>query len=111
MDIFQAVADPVRRCIVEQLAREGAASAGRLAEVAYADFGISQPATSRHLRVLRESGVVACTAAAQRRLYRLQPEAVAELADWASRQVAFWNDKLDALEGHLLARSDEEAPS
>lgn len=97
MDVFQAVADPVRRSLVERLAAVGEASAGELASLAREGFGISQPATSKHLRVLREAGVVTSTVAAQRRVYRLEPRALAVLADWATRQQRYWNAKLDAL--------------
>lgn len=108
MDVFQAVADPVRRSIVERLAATGEASAGQLAELGLSQFGISQPATSKHLRVLREAGVVTSTVAAQRRVYRLDPRPLADLADWATRQGRYWNDKLDALERHLLGADQKE---
>lgn len=111
MDVFQAVADPVRRDLVEQLADAGEASAGQLAAAARARFGISQPATSKHLKVLRDAGVVHRTVAAQRRLYRLEPAALQELAAWAERQTRFWEARLAALEGHLLDHPDEEHPS
>ena len=58
MDVFQAVADPVRRSIVERLADAGEASAGQLAEAVRVQFGISQPTTSKHLKVLSEAGLV-----------------------------------------------------
>ena len=107
MDVFQAVADPIRRSIVERLAGAGEASAGQLAELARAKFGISQPATSRHLRVLREVGLVSSSVAAQRRVYRLNPRPLVDIADWATRQDRFWNDKIDALERHLLDHDKE----
>jgi DNA-binding transcriptional ArsR family regulator len=66
--------------------RTGEASAGQLAELVRAEFGISQPATSRHLRVLREVGLVSRTVAAQQRVYRLDPHRLADIADWATRQ-------------------------
>lgn len=108
VDAFEAVADPVRRSIVERLAGAGEASAGQLADLARAEFGISQPATSRHLRVLREAGLVSRTVAAQRRVYRLNPRPLADIADWATRQHHFWNDKLDDLEQHLLEHGQED---
>lgn len=107
MDVFQAVADPIRRSIVERLAGAGEASAGQLAELARTQFGISQPATSRHLRVLREAGLVSSTVAAQRRVYRLNPRPLADIAEWAARQQRFWNHKIDALEQHLLDHGKE----
>ncbi|SFB55666.1 transcriptional regulator, ArsR family [Amycolatopsis marina] len=102
MDTFQAVADPVRRSIIERLA-SGEASAGELAEHTSGEFGISQPATSKHLRALREAGLVSSTIAAQRRIYRLDPRPLADIADWAHRQHRFWSDRLDTLENQLLA--------
>lgn len=97
MDVFQAVADPVRRRLVEVLA-EGERAAGDLAERARADFGVSQPATSKHLRVLREAGLVENRVDGSRRIYRLRPSGITEIADWAERQATFWTDRLDALE-------------
>ncbi len=108
MDVFQAVADPVRRSIVERLAAAGEASAGQLAEAARMQFGISQPTTSKHLKVLREAGVVTSTVAAQRRVYRLDPRPLDDLAHWAARQSRYWNSKLDAFEQHLLDHPKEE---
>lgn len=101
MDTFRAVADPVRRRLVEHLARQGATSAGELAAITREGFGISQPATSKHLRALLDAGVVTRTVAAQRRVYRLEPAALDELAAWATRQTRFWATRLDALEDHL----------
>lgn len=101
MDTFQALADPVRRTLVEQLAQVGESPAGVLADLARERFGISQPTTSKHLKVLREAGVVTTSTDAQRRIYRLDPRPLAEMASWASRQATFWNDRLDALEVHL----------
>lgn len=110
VDVFQAVADPVRRSIVERLADAGEASAGQLAELARAQFGISQPTTSKHLKVLREAGLVTSTVAAQRRVYRLDPRPLSDLAEWATRQSRYWNLKLDALEQHLLDQPTKERP-
>ncbi len=110
MDVLQAVADPVRRSIVERLADAGEATAGELAAATHARFGISQPTTSKHLKVLRDAGVVTSTVEAQRRVYRLDPDPLVDLADWASRQARYWNAKLDALEQHLLDHPKEEHP-
>jgi DNA-binding transcriptional ArsR family regulator len=107
MDTFQAVADPVRRWIVERLAADGEATAGDLAELTRTEFGISQPATSKHLKVLREAGLVTSTVSAQRRIYRLDPRPLADIADWATRQHRFWNTKLDALTEHLLTLKEK----
>lgn len=96
MDVFAALADPTRRTIVEMLTH-GELEAGAIAE----RFDISRPAVSRHLRVLRESDLVCARKDGTRRLYRLEGHALAEVASWAERQRAFWNDRLDALEVHL----------
>lgn len=96
MDIFAALADPTRRRIVELVAAREL-SAGEIA----GEFEFSRPAVSRHLRVLRESGVLASREAAQRRLYRLDPAALAELDAWIDRTRGFWSTRLDALNNHL----------
>lgn len=99
MDIFMALADPTRRQVLERLlAREHAAG-----ELVDAFPGMSQPAISRHLRVLREAGFVQMRVDAQRRLYSLRPDAFAELTTWLTRYQQFWPKALDALEKHLDA--------
>lgn len=108
MDVFQALADPVRRRIVEWLAETGEAPAGRLAQWSREHFGITQPTTSKHLKALREAGLVSSTVAAQQRLYRLETARLAELAEWATRQTRYWNAKLDVLERHLIDRTKEK---
>ena len=100
MDVFQAVADPVRRRLVESLAA-GERSAGELAAVARAEFGVGQSGTSKHLRALRESALVVSRVDGARRVYRLQPRRVDEIARWAQRQTGFWAGRLDALEAQL----------
>lgn len=108
---MDALGDPVRRRIVEELAA-GDRPAGELARVVGDEFGISQPAVSRHLRVLREAGVVMSEVDAQRRRYSLRPEAVTDLTAWTDRLSAFWNQRLDALEtevarGHRTTRRED----
>ncbi len=93
MDAFVALADPTRRSIVELLSK-GEQEAGSIAD----RFPISRPAVSRHLRVLRESGLVRARKAGTKRVYRLRPQALTDVAAWAEQQRAFWNDHLDALE-------------
>jgi len=96
MDALAALADPTRRRIVELLAeREHDVAALN------AHFPISQPAVSRHLRVLREHGLVRSRAEAQRRVYSLDPTPLAELDDWLRRYRSFWGQRLDALETEL----------
>ena len=96
MKALVALADPTRRRIVELLA-DGERSAGELAS----EFDISRPAVSRHLRVLREQGLVHTRGQAQRRLYSLDAGPLAELDDWLGRYRTFWSQRLDALETEL----------
>lgn len=70
--------------------------------------GLSQPAVSRHLRLLREAGLVESTVDAQRRLYRLRPEAFRELDAWLEPYRLLWSGRLDALEAHLRALEEGE---
>ncbi|GAB3567746.1 ArsR/SmtB family transcription factor [Spelaeicoccus albus] len=100
MDALEAIGDPVRRRIVELLT-DGERTAGDLARAVGDEYGISQPATSRHLRILRESGVVASAVNGQQRQYSLQREPLDEIADWLSDVRAFWNQRLDALDTEL----------
>ncbi len=105
MHALEALADPTRRRIVELLA-ERERSAGELAS----HFPVSRPAVSRHLRVLRETGLVRSRGEAQRRLYSLDPAPLAELDDWLGRYRAFWTQRLDALETQLRRARKEESP-
>jgi DNA-binding transcriptional ArsR family regulator len=102
MSAFAALADPTRRTIVELLS-EGERSAGELA----AEFETSRPAVSRHLRVLREHGLVSAREHGRRRLYALEPAPLAELDDWLSHYRAFWTNRLDALDVELERRRKE----
>jgi DNA-binding transcriptional ArsR family regulator len=101
MDGLEAVGDPVRRRFVELLAR-GERTAGELAAHAADEFGITQPAASRHLRVLRETGVVASRVDGQRRVYALDPAGLQEAAAWFEGLSAFWEQRLDALGTELV---------
>ena len=94
--VFDALADPTRRRLLELLA-ERERSAGDLA----GEFTISRPAVSRHLRVLRDAGLVRSREDAQRRIYALRPQPLAELDDWLGRYRRFWSGALDRLERHL----------
>src|SRR5215472_5771060 len=91
-----ALVDPTRRTIVELLA-DGELDAGQIAT----HFSISRPAVSRHLRVLRELGLVHVRAEAQRRVYSLEPAPLAELDAWLGRYRGFWENRLDALDTEL----------
>jgi len=94
-DVVAAIADPVRRQILEVL-RAGPLPARRIAE----RFPISRPAVSRHLRVLRESGLVRDTLVGRRRLYELDPSRLAGLIEWLDQftAAAGWERRFDALE-------------
>jgi DNA-binding transcriptional ArsR family regulator len=96
MEAFAALADPTRRRIVELLA-ERDRDAGELA----ASFPVSRPAVSRHLRVLKESGLVTVKPRAQRRVFSLNPRPLDDLASWLDRYRSFWSQRLDALETEL----------
>jgi DNA-binding transcriptional ArsR family regulator len=98
MDAFVAIAEPSRRTILELLA-SGERSAGDLVA---ALPQLTQPAVSRHLRVLRESGLVAVRADAQRRIYGLEPAGLALVEAWLLRYRTFWTDHLASLEAHLV---------
>ena len=93
---LRALADPSRRSIVARLAR-GPVTAGELAAM----FPIARPGVSRHLRVLREAGLVEVRAEAQRRVYSLRPDPLAEIDAWLARYRRFWSGRLDALERQI----------
>jgi DNA-binding transcriptional ArsR family regulator len=92
----EALAQPTRREILDLL-REGERPVGDLVEL----LDVSQPAVSKHLRVLREAGFVESTVDAQRRLYRLNPDPLREVNDWLAQFRRFWSGHVDALERHL----------
>jgi DNA-binding transcriptional ArsR family regulator len=106
MHALDVLGDPVRRRIVELLV-DGERRAGDLAETVHAEFGISQPAVSQHLRVLREAGFASSRADGARRLYALEPDALAEADRWFEQFRRFWQPRLDAL-GTELARGRRE---
>jgi DNA-binding transcriptional ArsR family regulator len=93
---FAVVAEPTRRRILDLL-RQRARSVGELVD----QLGLSQPGVSKHLRVLREAGLVAVRRDAQRRWYELRPEPLEEIDDWLEPYRLLWTDRLDALERHL----------
>jgi len=99
MSAFDVVADPARREILDVLLG-GQRAVGELVS----QTGLSQPNTSRHLRILREAGLVESRAAGQRRMYGLRGEGFAELAGWLTPYVLLRRGGLDALERHLERR-------
>lgn len=100
MNAFDLLGDPVRRRIVELLA-EGECASGEITEVIRGEFGISQPAVSNQLRVLREGGFATVRPAGARRMYALRAEALDDAAAWVERQRARWTQRLDALDTEL----------
>ncbi len=93
---FEIVAEPNRRAILSLLV-SSQQSVGEIER----QLGMSQPAVSKHLRVLREAGFVESTVDAQRRLYRLKPEPLREMDAWLAQFRRFWSAHVDALERHL----------
>ncbi|MGO8876725.1 MAG: ArsR/SmtB family transcription factor [Acidimicrobiales bacterium] len=93
---FAVLAEPSRRRILDLL-RVRERSVGELVE----DLRLSQPGVSKHLRVLREAGLVDVRVDAQRRWYQLRPEPLAEIDAWIEPYRRFWSTRLDALEAHL----------
>lgn len=102
MHAFDVLGDPVRRRILELLADRPHA-AGEVAAAVGEEFGISQPAVSQHLRVLRESGFAAATAEGPRRIYAIRPEAFGDVESYLDALRASWSHHLDAL-GTEIAR-------
>lgn len=106
MHAFDVLGDPVRRRILE-LISEGESSAGDITAEITAEFGISQPAVSQHLRVLRENGFAAVRPAGTRRLYAVDPTGLREASEWLSPFERFWRGPLAAL-GTEVARGKRE---
>jgi DNA-binding transcriptional ArsR family regulator len=103
MDPFAALSDPNRRRMIELLGA-GPAQAGAIA----AQFALSAPAVSQHLKALREAGLVRVAVDGQRRIYSLDPDGLAGFDDWLDKVRRFWAPRLDALEAAL--RKEKEPP-
>src|SRR6187551_270214 len=103
--VFDIIAEPNRRAILSLLV----SSEQTVGEIER-QLRMTQPAVSKHLRVLREAGFVECTIDAQRRLYRLKPEPLQEIDAWLAPFREFWSAHLDALERHL-DRMDRSTPT
>jgi DNA-binding transcriptional ArsR family regulator len=101
IEAFAVLAEPARRRVLDLLL-DGPRPVGELAELA----GLSQPGTSKHLRVLREAGLVRVRVEAQRRWYELCPEPLAEVDTWLRPYRRFWAGRLDALERYLDERGE-----
>ena len=105
MDVFEAIAEPSRREVLDLLA-ERERPAGELVEHLHR---LTQPAVSRHLRILREVGLVDVRPAGQKRIYALRADRLIEIENWIARYRKYWPRHLDALEQHL-ADNPEEHP-
>lgn len=104
--VLEAIAEPTRRRILDAV-REGERSVGELVET----VGMHQPGVSRHLKVLRDAGLVEVRRDAQRRFYRLRPEPLMELDVWLEPYRAQWAARLDSLERHLQRTAKPILPS
>ena len=100
--MFEILAEPTRRRILDLL-RERERSVGELVDA----LSLSQPGVSKHLRILREAGLVAVRQDAQRRWYGLNPAPLAEVVAWLEPYRRLWADRLDALERHLDMQEKE----
>jgi DNA-binding transcriptional ArsR family regulator len=101
---FELLAEPTRRRILDLLL-ERARPVGELVDL----LGLSQPGVSKHLRVLREGGLVRARADAQRRIYEVRPEPLADVDAWLEPYRRLWAGRLDALERHLDEHDDKES--
>jgi DNA-binding transcriptional ArsR family regulator len=100
-ELFSTLADPTRRALFERLSREGELTVRVLTE----HSGVSQPAVSKHLGVLKHAGLVRDRRDGRQTHYSARPQGLAPLIDWMSRYGAFWGDRFDRLES-LLNRMD-----
>src|SRR5437868_3079729 len=103
MAAFSVLAEPNRRRILDLL-RSAERPVGELVDA----LDVSQPAVSKHLRILREAGLVEVRADAQRRLYRVRPEPLRAIDEWLAPYRRLWGSRLDQLEQHLDAMPDAE---
>jgi DNA-binding transcriptional ArsR family regulator len=109
MHAFDVLGDPVRRRILELLA-EGERPAGALSSIVQAEYGISQPAASQHLRVLRDNGFATVRAEGARRVYAVDTAPLQEVDAWLAGFRRFWTQRLDALDTELArGRRDRRA--
>jgi DNA-binding transcriptional ArsR family regulator len=104
-DVFSAISNPTRRRILDLLTRRDRPAG----ELVAAFPSLPQPAISRHLKILREAGLVRVSPRAQRRIYSLQPGNLRELDDWISHYRTFWNERLDSLSTHLDRHLDSSS--
>jgi DNA-binding transcriptional ArsR family regulator len=107
MQVFAALAEPNRQRIVELLAAHGQLTAGDINR----EFAVSAAATSQHLKVLREAGLVRVEARAQQRLYSLEPAGFAEIEHWIAALRQHWTERFEALDELLRAETKKRKPS
>lgn len=100
--LFKTLSDPTRRAIFERLCRDGELTVGALT----AQSGVSQPAVSKHLKSLKEAGLVRDRHAGRQTHFSARPQALAPLLDWTTRMTAFWESRFDSLDD-LLTRMDQ----
>jgi DNA-binding transcriptional ArsR family regulator len=103
---FDVLGDPIRRRILDLLA-DGELTSGQITAIVQAEFGISQPAVSQHLKVLRDSGFTSVRPEGTRRLYAVDAAPFRELDDWLDHFRVFWDQRLDSLATEL-ARGKRE---
>jgi DNA-binding transcriptional ArsR family regulator len=101
-NVFKALSDPTRRAIFEHLSRDGEQTVHALTHRA----GVSQPAVSKHLRILKQARLVRCRHEGRETHYNAQPQSLAPLVDWMTQYGAFWRERFDRLE-NLLQRMDK----
>jgi DNA-binding transcriptional ArsR family regulator len=105
LDVLDVIAEPTRRRILD-VVRDGECSVNDLAQ----RVGMHQPGVSRHLKVLRDAGLVTVRKDAQRRMYRLRADPLRDLDDWLEPYRAYWSGRLDALERHLARTATTRTP-
>jgi len=103
MDVFSVVADSTRRAMLDVLTEHSRTVTDLVSEFP----NISQPAVSKHLKVLKENGLVTVQIHAQQRIYSLQPNGLVEIENWISKYKLFWSKHLDSLEKHLSRYNEE----
>jgi DNA-binding transcriptional ArsR family regulator len=96
-DVYAAIADPTRRALLVRLAEEGEKKVSELVE----PFSISQPAVSKHLRILRDAGLVRSRKAGRLRLYAIEAHKLRQVYDWVAKFEKYWDEKLDRLGDYL----------
>lgn len=104
-DVYTAIADPTRRALLLRLAKDGEKNVSELVE----PFSISQPAVSKHLRILREARLVRSRKLGRERLYAIEARKLQQVYDWVSHFEKYWDQKLDALGAYLDRKNSSAA--